>query len=816
MRFGSKKSISVASRMASKLVLLSTFTLTLAYPLNLLPNPRDSELLQKSALCESLAITSSLMVRNNRPELIPRNMEAIANRHSEIVSTCLRGSDGTILFQSGDHERAWELNPGASSNLENIRVPIRSGDQLWAHLEIAFAPQPFGFLSVVRHPIVILGALTLVVNGFFFRWFLHRAFKFLDPSRSVPMHVRATLDTFSEGVVVLDNELRIVLVNERFRKQVARLDNELLGRSIDSLGWQNEADGVPKPQWLSEDDAEGMRLTLSGDGERRTYLVNTSPILSNEGKRRGTIASFDDITPIEKKREQLSAMLLELNSSRDELKKRNEELQYLATRDSLTGCVNRRTFFELFDKQWNLAKRKTQPLTCLMVDLDHFKSVNDTHGHAVGDEVLRRAAQAIEESARDSDLVCRYGGEEFCIMAPQTGPADTLVLAERIRSAIESLEFPQLSVTASLGLSSICWGANDPEELLEQADKCLYVAKRGGRNQVVSWGDVSEDDTVDFDSLPAASDAKDVTSAENSTDQSIPYPAVASLLSALAYRDAQTASHCTRVAELSVATAVGLLSLRETYELEVAALLHDIGKIGVPDAILLKPGPLTSEEWEIMELHDRIGVEIVEASFSNRNLVEIIRCHHSTFQGRPDAPHLPRGEDIPVGARIVMIADAYDAMVSDRVYRKGRTQEKAFEELRRCAGVQFDPVLVERFIQVVADYESTVLPIGSKQIALQVGLQIERLAEAVDQQDSAGIKALAARLEKTAACGGISEIESVACNLKNVSSGDGDVIDMLGMVDELLNLCRSVQKVYVDVPERVVAAKESVAVASDC
>ena len=233
--------------------------------------------------------------------------------------------------------------------------------------------------------------------------------------------------------------------------------------------------------------------------------------------------------------------------------------------------------------------------------------------------------------------------------------------------------------------------------------------------------------------------------------------------------------------------------------LEIAALLHDIGKIGVPDAILLKPGPLTREEWETMHLHDRIGVEIVEASFSNQQLVDIVRYHHATYRKKADAAHFPSGNDIPIGARIVTIADAYDAMVSDRVYRKGRAPKEAFEELRRCAGQQFDPELVERFIEVATHHKSVELPVTSKQIALQVGLQIERLAEAIDDQDREGIKALAARLETTAAHGGIREIEAMAANVKNASD-ENDLISELQMVEELMALCRSVQKVYADVP----------------
>jgi diguanylate cyclase (GGDEF)-like protein/putative nucleotidyltransferase with HDIG domain len=438
-----------------------------------------------------------------------------------------------------------------------------------------------------------------------------------------------------------------------------------------------------------------------------------------------------------------------------------------------------------------------------MVDVDHFKLVNDNHGHSMGDKVLRRVAKTIREAVRDADIVCRYGGEEFCVLLPQETDV-ACQTAERIRCAIAELEFETFSLTASLGVSTIVLDAAEPQELLDQADKCLYLAKRSGRNRVVRWDELPTDVEIEESQDRAAADC----SRDAESDALIPYPAVASLLSALAYRDADTAAHSTRVAELSVATARGLMSLKEAYVLEIGALLHDIGKIGVPDAILLKPGPLTHEEWETMENHDRIGVEIVNASFSNQHLVDILRYHHATYGGSPDAPQMPKGKDIPLGARIVTIVDAYDAMVSDRVYRKGRNPEKAFEELRRCAGRQFDPELVERFIAVAKDYKSIELPVGSKQTAVQIGLQIERLAQAVDDQDDKQIKALAARLETTAARARIPEIEAVAAEIKDVADDDQELVSLLEMVNQLIDLCRSTQRIYVEVePKKQSALK---------
>lgn len=592
---------------------------------------------------------------------------------------------------------------------------------------------------------------------------------------------------------MLDNDDRIMLANETFADTVSIDRKTLMGRSIDEFPWQLEKRSqtcVPWKEDLINSPQVGMKMGLKIHNQQHIYLVNASAIIGEDRKRRGTIVSFDDITPLEKKKEQLSRLLSELRSSRDALTQRNTELQFLATRDPLTSCVNRRTFLEKFEYEWRSSQRYKYELSCVMVDIDYFKSVNDNYGHSMGDEVLRKVAGTLMTSARDTDVVCRYGGEEFCILMPHTSLDMAYAAAERLRTTVGKLLFGELRVTASLGVSSLILGANTPQELLDQADKCLYVAKRNGRNRVVRWDEVPPDLEADEASIIRTAPRHE------EGDSAIPYPAVASLLSALAYRDPNTAAHSTRVAELCVATAHGLMSLSDAYVLEIAALLHDIGKIGVPDSILLKPGPLTQEEWQVMEMHDRIGVEIVQSSFNNNELVDIVRFHHATYGGSPDAPEFPQGDNIPLSARILTIADAYDAIVSDRVYRKGRSREEAFAELRRCAGRQFDPGLVERFVQSVKDYRPSSIDIQSKQSALNIGLHISRLVNAIDNHNSAEIKTLASQVEAMAADFQIPQVEALALQIKE--SADKDELQLIEMVNELLSLCRSAHKTYVD------------------
>jgi diguanylate cyclase (GGDEF)-like protein len=449
---------------------------------------------------------------------------------------------------------------------------------------------------------------------------------------------------------------------------------------------------------------------------------------------------------------------------------------------------------------WREAQQDKTVMASLMIDIDHFKCVNDHYGHQVGDEVLREVSQSLKRTFPPPSMVCRYGGEEFCVTLPGKNLELAMKEAEAFRAQIEKIRLAEpaaLRLTVSIGVSESQFGVCEPQELINQADKCLYIAKGNGRNRVVCYSD----------SIAKQSIAKSASPAQRETDDpavatGLPFQAVTALVSALAYRDSETAEHSRRVADLCVRLASGILDQRGTYLLEIAALLHDIGKIGVPDHVLLKPAPLTEKEWTLMRQHDRIGLEITSSTFNCGELSEIIRTHRAFFTGRMDEPHLPIGNDIPLGARLLTIADSYDAMVSDRVYRTGRSHDEAIKELRLCAGKQFDPILVEHFATTITT--RCILPERSSdsvpnQTAMQIGLQIERLAYALDARDVDGLQTLASRLGAMARYHRIESI-AVAAEKIEVAAAQENLqwINLLRDTQVLLNLCRSTQNASLD------------------
>lgn len=800
---------SSTTRLTLGLTCLSVTILLGAQLLGLIPSRQQAVLEKWAALGEALAAQCTALASREDMPAMESILDAIVARDPQVAYARVRRADGATLFEA----RARPGPNGAVSHTRDGEVrlafPIITDARRWGDLEITFAaPSSAGFWQLAGDSQVrfIVFVVLATLSAYFL--YLRRLLQHLLPSRVVPERVRTTLDTFAEGLLVLDDRERIVMANQSFAMTMGRSPESLQGHSVSALPWRHTehskpAQLFPWQQAMREKRPQiGKMIDLQPDGARpRRLMVNASPILGDEGESQGVFVSFDDVTVMEQNRAELTKTLAMLKQSRDEIHSKNLELQRLAARDPLTGCLNRRSFFKQLESRWSDACRHSYELAYVMVDIDHFKAVNDQHGHGVGDEVLRKVAEVLLATARQEDVVCRYGGEEFAVLLPHLGADGAAKVAERYRQQIASARCKDLSVTASFGVSATGDGAASVRELVEQADKALYVAKRRGRDQVCCWHTISDDERV-----VRHEGLQQNTRQETPPAPTIPFQAVTALISALAYRDTVTAEHSRRVADLCVAVAADRMPIGEAYLLEIAALLHDIGKIGVPDSILLKPGPLSDEEWKVMRAHEHIGAAIVDSAFACKPLTEIVENYRIPFGGGAKSSRRPTGNQLPLGARILAIADAFDSMISDRTYRSGRSEKEAFGELRRCAGTQFDPELVEALIEYVTARDTTRLgppPRVSKQTALRIGLQIENLACALDNEDRAGVAAEASRLKKTATRCGVPDIARLAERLERLAADPTAPMQLAELTRDLLDLCRSTRSALFDPSARL-------------
>lgn len=791
-------------RLALGLVFIGVGLILSCQWLGLIPDTNQLEMRARSQRCETLAIASAAMIRGGQWAHLEATLNATATRDKDLLSIGIRSQTGKLRTDSGRHLELWS-RAVEDNSLLTVHVPITLNQHPWGQVEFCFAsPDGGGFFAFLRQPLFRLIGYFMTAGLCVYTLFMLRVMGAFNSVQVVPDRVRQALDTLAEGLLVLDENENIILANRAFSKTVDIAPELLAGRAAGSLDWicnvGGSANEFPWSQaiaGLQSQTEQMLRYRLSDDREC-IFSINSAPIEASDGNHRGALVTLRDVTHVEEHRAELETMLAMLRGSRDEISRKNRELEILATQDALTGCLNRRAFFERFAIAFKFSKQCGSPLSCIMVDNDHFKSVNDTYGHHIGDEVLRRVAKTLHQLHRETHLVCRYGGEEFCILLPGFELDEAAEAAEKIRCAIMDirLEDPaELRLAASLGVSEFKFGAADPQEMINQADTCLYIAKRQGRNQVVCYNESMASIEVDETKISRVT----TRTKPGEEESAIPFNAVSALVSALAYRDFDTAEHSRRVADICVRMADGLLDQRQTFVLETAALLHDIGKIGVPDHILLKPGPLSPDEWQQMSQHDRIGVEIIASAFNCDDLSETIRTHHAFFGGHGRDKSLPQGNDILIYARILSIADGYDAMVSDRIYRKGRPHDEAIQELRRCAGTQFDPELVERFVHL-GDCDNPVNNRRSavpKQIAIQIGQQIERLANAIDAQDTHSLKTLASRLGDVARLHNEGEIAEAADRIEAGASVENvQWIHLLRDTQALIELCRATQNTF--------------------
>lgn len=391
----------------------------------------------------------------------------------------------------------------------------------------------------------------------------------------------------------------------------------------------------------------------------------------------------------------------DLQLANDKLAERNWELIHARARastDGLTGLLNHRSFHERLKEAVRVAERDSSSLAVIMMDIDSFKRFNDTRGHLVGDEVLRTFGALMSESV-GPNRAYRYGGDEFAVIVPNANERKIAGVANRIRQAVEQAGLERRDhMTISLGVASYPEMADSAEELVYRADMAMYWAKAEGKNQVGFW-----------DKMLAGRGNGSTPWYYSSGFIRAP-DAVIALLAALTARDESTAAHTERCSRYTSKLAEALnLDEHERSIVRLSSLLHDIGKLSIDDAILRKPAPLDDKEWAEMKDHSRAALSILSGMPEIAPAVPAILHHHEHFDGT-GYPDGLAGDDIPLASRILLVTDAFDAMTTDRPYRRAMPIEAAIDELRNNAGTQFDPEIVEAFLRLLEDDPE--LPVG--------------------------------------------------------------------------------------------------------
>lgn len=457
-----------------------------------------------------------------------------------------------------------------------------------------------------------------------------------------------TLQSIGDGVVATDQKGRITSMNKVAEEitgwkqeeaknkpfaQIFRLVSEETGKKV-----QNPVEKV-----LQTGKIIGLAnhtALIAKDGRRVPIADSAAPIKDEQGQTFGVVMVFRDVT---------------------QEKDWQDKILYLSYHDTLTGLYNRRFMEEELKRQELNGKL---PLAVIMADVNGLKLANDVFGHAEGDKLLKKAAEAIKKCCRKDDLVSRWGGDEFLIFLPQTSAQAAEEITKRIKSATQAYGTEHLRLSIALGCATKETAGEKLEEVVKEAEERMYRQKlnegKSFRNSIVN-----------------------------------------TLLATLYAKSSETEEHAGRLKDfcLKIGTMLKLTS-KEMDELSLLAVLHDIGKVGIREEILKKPGSLTELEWEEMKKHPEIGCRIAQNTPELGPIVEHILCHHERWDGQ-GYPQGLKGEEIPLLCRILAVADAYDAMTSDRPYRKALSREEAIEEIKRNAGTQFDPQIVEMFLESI-------------------------------------------------------------------------------------------------------------------
>jgi diguanylate cyclase (GGDEF)-like protein len=478
---------------------LASLTLSLlltASSVGLLPDGRAGVLEERTRFADLFAATCAPAVAASDGKGIDDLVRQVIVPNVGVARVLVVGPDGKPLAEYHRRGDSADGSPtaGDRDTVVSLAIPGDHGDA--GHLEMEFVGPGGSAGGAPWLPSMPIARLAMFVTSASFAAYivyLRVVLRHLDPSSVIPPRVRAMLNVMSEGIVILDREGRIVMANDSFCATAGLRQDAATGHLASQLPWVG-ADGTGTPAELPWERAiwrganvRGTPVGLmtvgpaGGDASPHCLLmVNATAILGPGGRVRGAVASFDDVTGVERTNELL-------RRSNAEVERANVELLRLATTDPLTGCLNRRSFFARADPLLAAAHATGAPPATVMLDIDHFKNINDRFGHAVGDQVLARVAEVVRAACGEGVLPCRYGGEEFCVLLTGETAAGAAAFGERLRAAVAAGPWEVTPVTASVGVCASDEAGQNVSDLLRHADEALYYSKRSGRNRVTVW-----------------------------------------------------------------------------------------------------------------------------------------------------------------------------------------------------------------------------------------------------------------------------------------------------------------------------------------
>jgi diguanylate cyclase (GGDEF)-like protein len=449
---------------------------------------------QRKAFGESLATQAAALLRTGERRALEAAMESVHKHDPAIRSLAVRRADRSIVAQSGDHAQAWADRAAASATATHLEVPLLKGSERWGSFEMTYLPdQRPPLWRALGHPLWVTLLFAAAAGTAVYWIYLRRALIHLDPTSVIPERVRLAFDVMAEGVAVLDRRGRILLANRAFRNLAADDAGDPTGKPLAALTWlapglTGDSASLPWARAMREAaPVMGYPVEIRPPALARKLSVNSAPVLDAQGSVRGCLVTFDDLTELHMANERLFQTLAELSASKEEIQQKNTELEHLATHDALSGCLSRRAFLDRMERAREEARRSGAALSCFVLDIDHFKSINDTYGHVLGDRVIQEVGAQLRTFLRSSDLVARFGGDEFLAGMPGCELGEATAVAGKIAQAIAARFGPGIQgprVTVSIGVASMEYGDATLTDLIQQADQALYRAKSLGRNRV--------------------------------------------------------------------------------------------------------------------------------------------------------------------------------------------------------------------------------------------------------------------------------------------------------------------------------------------